>query len=126
MSYSRLKASDIFVLSAHRIPSGHCNPSLAVATAVHMHPEHILLGFVIVNNLRSFYHPVGPEVARAGSGQERANKRPLDEIRRGVAVDVRKRLAAALVLAYHIVRAVHLNETRAVSLQVFTVWLDSR
>ena len=123
--YLRLKASDVLVLPTHGIPSRHSDLCFAVATTVHVHPKHILLGFVIVDHLGSFYHTVGSEIARAGSGQEGASKGPLDEVRRGVAIDVGKLATAALVLADDVVCAIFLEETRPMRLEVFAVGLDS-
>ena len=121
----RLEAPNILVFSADGISRGHCDAGLAIAAAVHVHPEHILLGLVIVDDLGSLDYAVGPEISRAGSRQEGANEGPLHEIGRRVAVDVGEGVAATLVLANHVVCAIHHDQTSAMRLQVFTVRLDT-
>ena len=112
----RLEAPEILVLAADGIAGGDGNPGLAVIAAVHVHPEDVLLGPVIVDDLGALDDAVWAEVARRGAGEQGADVGPLDQVGGGVAVDVAERVAAALVLADHVVGSVDLDEACAVGL----------
>ena len=62
-NHSRLKASQVLILPTDAVPRRYRNPRLAIAATVHMHPEHIFFGLVIINDLGPFNYTVRAKVS---------------------------------------------------------------
>lgn len=95
----RLLATQICVLTAHRIASRNANFSLFVVTTVNMHPHYILLGGLVVDDLWAFDDTIRPSIARCGLGKQCALVTPFYKVGRRIAVHVDEGCTVGLVLA---------------------------
>lgn len=83
-----------------------------------MHVQDVLLGRVVVDDLGPLDDAVRAQVAGARARQQRADVRPLHQVRRRVAVDVLEGRPVRLVLADQVVRRPDLDGARPVRLHV--------
>jgi hypothetical protein len=117
-------SSALTIPSAHRIASGDSDLGIAIVATVDVHPQHVLPGLVIVDDLGPLDDAVRSLIAATRPRQQRALVLPPDEVIRRVAIDVDERRALALILADEVVCPVYADDTGPVGIEVFAIRLD--
>ena len=72
---------------------------LAVIAAIDVHPQHVLLGGFVVDDLGALDNTIRTEVTGAGAGEKGADEGPFHQVFTAVAVDVLEVCAVCFVFA---------------------------